>query len=119
MPHLRTDRYSLQSEWVKETQRGTSHIRVRVKSSAKSERIALRVAPRARIVISIVVVEEPYLPVEVLPREPQREVEVIACAAGIIVRHVVPEGFTLIPPPYRRTRAVGDQPRRVQMICLK
>ena len=35
---------------------------------------------------------------------------------GIAVRHIVPERFSLVPLPHRRTRRVCDEPRCVQLI---
>jgi len=70
-----------------------------------------------RIIIPEVVVREICLPVEVLPRESQREVE-RSGPRGIVVRYVVSERLTLVPPPHRRTSAVSNHPRCVQMIGL-
>ncbi len=55
------------------------------------------------------------LGIEILTWESEREVET-AEAAGILIRYAVPEGFCLVPQPYRLSCSVRYKPRRVEMI---
>src|SRR6266496_6803014 len=96
---------------------GFADIEVGVKAAIKPDGIALDVPAYVRVVITPEVVREIRLPVEMLPREPQREVE-RSEPGRVVVRHIVPEWFSLVPPPNRRACGVCDHPRRVQVIRM-
>ncbi len=93
------------------------NVEVGIDSSLEANGVTFHVPTDARIVIPEIVVREVGVPVVVLPREPQREFE-STCSCGIVVRRIVPERFTLIPPPHSRTGGIGDEPGCVQVTGL-
>jgi hypothetical protein len=46
------------------------------------------------------------------------EVLTTAESTGILIRHINAKGLLLIPPPYSRTRSVGNESRRVEVIRM-
>ena len=58
-----------QAAWIRPTNRVVSNIRVRINPTLQTDRITFDVPPRARVIVSEVVVIEPRLLIIVLPRK--------------------------------------------------
>src|SRR6266446_10044149 len=82
---------------------------VQIQAAFQPNYISLHVAPDTRIVIPEVVIREIGLPIEILPRESQREIELYPVSIRVVIRRCCSEGLLLSPPPHDLLGFVGDE----------
>jgi hypothetical protein len=96
-------------------QRFCQRIQIGVDAAFQPDGITLDIAAKCWVKVPVIVVRKVRFLIEVLPREPEVELE-RAERGRVLVRDVHAKRFSLVPLPDRRSSRISDQSWRVEVI---